>query len=37
MTTIENVQYGLLQTFNTTTRNCLKMHNMQTLAGLEGM
>ena len=37
MTEAENLQYGLLQTFDTTICNCLKMRDMQTLAGIESM
>ena len=37
MTKAEKVQCGLLQSFNTVSCNCLKMRNMQTLAGLETM
>ena len=33
----KNWQYNLLQTFDNNTRNCLKMHHMQTRAGIKSI
>lgn len=33
----KNWQYNLLQTFINNSRNCLKMHQMHTHAGIESM
>lgn len=33
----KNWQYNLLQTFDNNTRNCLKMHHMQTHAGIKSI